>query len=107
MFIQQPPPCQLCRVPRMRYETQQQAIVTRLNGIESQVRGIRRMVQEPRLCVEILQQLAAAEAALNRISLAVFRFHVEKCVPEGIAKGDPERTQRLAELVDIFDRFSK
>jgi DNA-binding FrmR family transcriptional regulator len=88
-------------------EAQQQAIVTRLNRIEGQVRGIRRMVQEPRLCVEILQQLSAAEAALNRISLAVFRFHVEKCVPEGIAKGDPDRTQRLSELVDIFDRFAR
>jgi CsoR family transcriptional regulator, copper-sensing transcriptional repressor len=88
-------------------ETQQQAIVTRLNRIEGQVRGIRRMVQEPRLCVEILQQLAAAEAALNRISLAVFRFHVEKCVPEAVAKGEPERRQELSELVDIFDRFSK
>jgi CsoR family transcriptional regulator, copper-sensing transcriptional repressor len=88
-------------------EAQQQAIVTRLNRIEGQVRGIRRMVQEPRLCIEILQQLAAAEAALNRISLAVFRFHVEKCVPEGIEKGDPDRTQRLSELVDIFDRFAK
>ena len=88
-------------------EAQQQAIVTRLNRIEGQVRGIRRMVQELRLCVEILQQLAAAEAALNRISLAVFRFHVEKCVPDGITKGDPERTERLSELVDIFDRFAK
>ncbi len=88
-------------------EHQQQAIVTRLNRIEGQVRGIRRMVQEPRLCVEILQQLAAAEAALNRISLAVFKFHVEKCVPEGIAQGDSEREKRLNELVDIFDRFSK
>jgi DNA-binding FrmR family transcriptional regulator len=88
-------------------EAQQQAIVTRLNRIEGQVRGIRRMVQEPRLCVEILQQLSAAEAALNRISLSVFRFHVEKCVPEGIEKGEPDRTARLTELVDIFDRFSK
>src|SRR3954468_9961407 len=88
-------------------QSQQQAIGTRLNRIEGQVRGIRRMVQEPRLCVEILQQLAAAEAALNRISLSVFRFHVEKCVPDGIEKGDPERTQRLSELVDIFDRFAK
>ena len=85
---------------------QQQAIVTRLNRIEGQVRGIRRMVQEPRLCVEILQQLAAAEAALNRISLSVFRFHVERCVPEGITQGEPERSKRLAELIDIFDRFA-
>ena len=88
-------------------ETQQQAIVTRLNRIEGQVRGIRRMVQEPRLCIEILQQLAAADAALTRISLAVFRFHVEKCVPEAVNKGEHERRQELSELVDIFDRFAK
>jgi DNA-binding FrmR family transcriptional regulator len=86
---------------------QQQALVTRLNRIEGQIRGIRRMVQEPRLCVEILQQLAAAEAAMNRISLAVLRFHVEKCVPDGIDKGEPERSKRLSELIDIFDRFAK
>jgi DNA-binding FrmR family transcriptional regulator len=88
-------------------EGQQQSLVTRLNRIEGQIRGIRRMVQEPRLCVEILQQLAAAEAALNRISLAVLRHHVETCVPEGLAKGEFEGKQRLAELVDIFDRFAK
>lgn len=88
-------------------DAQQQAIVTRLNRIEGQVRGIRRMVQEPRLCVEILQQLAAAEAALNRISLVVFRFHVEKCVPDAMARGESERAQELSELVDIFDRFAK
>jgi len=87
--------------------TQQQALVTRLNRIEGQVRGIRRMVEEPRLCVEILQQLAAAEAALNRISLAIVKTHVEKCVPEGIDLGGPERKRRLDELVDIFDRFAK
>jgi DNA-binding FrmR family transcriptional regulator len=86
---------------------QQQALVTRLNRVEGQVRGIRRMVEEPRLCIEILQQLAAAEAALNRVSLAVLRCHVEKCVPEGIAQGEAESTRRLKELIDIFDRFGK
>jgi DNA-binding FrmR family transcriptional regulator len=86
---------------------QQQALVTRLNRVEGQVRGIRRMIEEPRLCVEILQQLAAAEAALNRISLAVLRSHVEKCVPEGIEQGEDERNKRLKELVDIFDRFGR
>jgi len=88
-------------------DNQQQSLVTRLNRVEGQIRGIRRMVQEPRLCVELLQQLSAAEAALNRISLAVFRFHVERCVPDGIVQGEPEKTRRLAELVDIFDRFAK
>ena len=88
-------------------EAHQQALVARLNRVEGQIRGIRRMVQEPRLCVEILQQLAAAEAALNRISLAIVKYHVGFCVPEGLNKGDTERSKRLAELVDIFDRFAK
>ena len=88
-------------------EARQQSLVTRLNRIEGQIRGIRRMVQEPRLCVDILQQLAAAEAALNRISLAVLKFHVETCVPQGIEQGEPERSKQLGELVDIFDRFAK
>jgi DNA-binding FrmR family transcriptional regulator len=88
-------------------DIQQQAIVTRLNRVEGQIRGIRRMVQEPRLCVEILQQLSAAEAALNRISLVVFKFHVERCVPEGIEQGEAEKSSQLSELVDIFDRFAK
>lgn len=85
---------------------QQQLLVTRLNRVEGQVRGIRRMVQEPRLCVEILQQLAAAEAALNRVSLAILKYHVEHCVPEGAAISPEEGSVRLKELVDIFDRFS-
>jgi DNA-binding FrmR family transcriptional regulator len=87
--------------------TEQQALVTRLNRIEGQIRGIRRMVQEPRLCIEILQQLAAAEAALNRISLAIFKYHVDTCVTDGVAKGEVERKKSLSELVDIFDRFAK
>lgn len=85
----------------------QQALLTRLNRIEGQIRGIRRMVQEPRLCIEILQQLAAAEAALNRISLAMFKHHVEHCVRDAAAKGEAERRKQLNELVDIFDRFAK
>ena len=81
--------------------------MTRLNRVEGQIRGIRRMVQEPRLCIEVLQQLSAAEAALNRISLGVFKYHVEHCVPEGVAEGEPEKTRQLSELVDIFDRFAR
>lgn len=88
-------------------ETQQPAIVTRLNRVEGQVRGIRRMVQERRRCVEIMQQLSAAEAALNRIRLAVFKYHVERFVPDGVVQGEPEKTRRLSELVDIVDRFAR
>jgi CsoR family transcriptional regulator, copper-sensing transcriptional repressor len=87
--------------------TQQQALITRLNRIEGQVRGIRRMVQEPRRCIDILQQLAAAEAAMNRVSVAILTFHVRECLPEAAARGEEERSRQLAELVDIFDRFMR
>jgi DNA-binding FrmR family transcriptional regulator len=87
--------------------SEQQALLTRLNRVEGQIRGIRRMVQEPRPCIEILQQLAAAEAALNRISLAIFKHHVDTCVTDAMSKGEPERRKQLDELVDIFDRFAK
>lgn len=84
-----------------------QALVTRLNRVEGQIRGIRRMVLDPRPCVEVLQQLAAAEAALNRISLAIFKHHVDTCVADALSKGEIERRKQMDELVDIFDRFAK
>jgi DNA-binding FrmR family transcriptional regulator len=85
----------------------QQSMTARLNRVEGQLRGIRRMVQEPRLCIEVLQQLAAAEAALNRVSLEVFRFHVDVCVPNDIAADASVTDTRLGELTEIFDRFTK
>jgi CsoR family transcriptional regulator, copper-sensing transcriptional repressor len=97
----------LSRDVPMLAAAEQQALITRLNRIEGQIRGIRRMVQEPRLCVEILQQLAAAEAALNRISLAIFKYHVDNCVSDGAAQTEADRRKQLNELVDIFDRFAK
>ena len=85
----------------------QEALVRRLNRIEGQVRGIRRMIEESRSCLEVLQQLAAAEAALDRIGLAIFRHHVDHCVRDGLSKGEVETRRQLNELVDIFDRFGK
>lgn len=85
----------------------QSALFRRLNRIEGQVRGIRRMLEEPRPCIEVLQQLSAAEAALNRIRLAVFKHHVDHCVRESLSKGESESRDQLNELVDIFDRFGR
>jgi DNA-binding FrmR family transcriptional regulator len=82
-------------------------LVRRLNRIEGQVRGIRRMIDESRSCLEVLQQVAAAEAALGRISFAIFKHHVDYCVSESVDAGDGECRRRLDELVDIFDRFGK
>jgi len=86
---------------------QQQTIVAKLGRVEQQVRVIRKMIQEPELCADILQQLAQAEASLNKVSLTVLKMHVETCVPGGINASAEEGRDRLSELVDIFDRFAK
>jgi DNA-binding FrmR family transcriptional regulator len=87
-------------------EAHQRELVNRLKRIEGQLGGIRRMIEEPRLCIEILQQLAAAQAALRRVSRSILNYHVSKCVPDGVTHGGAEQRKRLSELVDIFDRFS-
>lgn len=84
-----------------------EALGRRLNRIEGQVRGIRRMIDDARPCLEVLQQVAAAEAALGRIGLALVRHHVDHCVHDGLVKGEAEARQQLHELVDIFDRFGR
>ena len=88
-------------------KTQREVLVARLNRAEGQLRGIRRMIQEPRPCIELLQQLAAAESALGRISHSVFKFHVESCIPDGMSKGKAEQQKQLKELIDIFDRHAR
>jgi DNA-binding FrmR family transcriptional regulator len=85
----------------------QRDVLARLKRIEGQLRGIRKMIEEPRLCIAILQQLAAAEAAIARVSHVILKFHVEKCVPHSVALGVDEHSESLAELVDIVDRFSR
>lgn len=87
--------------------TQQETIVAKLGRVEQQVRVIRKMIQEPELCADLLQQLALAEASLNKVSLTVLKMHVETCVPGGVNASPEEGKNRLSELIDIFDRFAK
>jgi CsoR family transcriptional regulator, copper-sensing transcriptional repressor len=86
---------------------QQAELSRRLRRIEGQVQGIQRMVDEPRLCIDILQQLAAVDAAIDRVRVAIFRYHVSHCVPAAIKRGGNDRTRRIAELADIVDQFCK
>jgi DNA-binding FrmR family transcriptional regulator len=84
-----------------------ESLLRRLNRIEGQLRGIRRMVEEPRPCIDVLQQLAAAEAALGRIGLAVFKHHVDHCIAPYMTSENGDGRKNLDELVAIFDRFGK
>ena len=79
----------------------------RLKKIEGQVRGIVRMVEAERYCVDILTQLRAARAALRRVEDSVLQEHVEHCVAQAIRSGDAaEQRRKVEELLDVLVRFS-
>jgi len=79
----------------------------RLKRIEGQVRGLVRMVEEERYCVDILTQLRAVRAALRRVEESVLRDHVEHCVAEALKSGSAVRQkQKVDELVGVLGRFS-
>jgi DNA-binding FrmR family transcriptional regulator len=79
----------------------------RLRKVEGQVRGISRMVEDERYCVDILTQVRAARAALKRVEEAIVREHVEHCVAQAIHGGDGvEQRAKLDELLDVLGRFS-
>lgn len=88
-------------------KAQQETLTSRLSRVEQQIHVIRRMIQEPAVCADLLTQLAQAEAALAKVSTTMLKMHVETCVPTGVAAGEEEGKARLSELVDIFDRFAK
>ncbi len=82
----------------------QAATVRRLNRIEGQVRGLARMIEEDRYCIDVLQQVKAVKAALAKVETEILKAHADTCVEEAIASGDPAAQRRkFAELVGLFE----
>jgi DNA-binding FrmR family transcriptional regulator len=76
----------------------------RLSRIEGQIRGIGRMVEDEQYCVDILTQVAAVRAALDRVALGVLEDHVRGCVAEAVASDQGEH--HIEELVSVLERFA-
>ncbi len=92
--------------------TMQQASKTscrkRLNRIEGQVRGLARMVDEDRYCIDIVTQIAAVRAALGRVEQEILRDHVAHCVDHAIKSGNAaEQRRKVAELMDVLARSQR
>jgi DNA-binding FrmR family transcriptional regulator len=80
----------------------------RLNRIEGQVRGLARMVDEDRYCIDIVTQISAVRAALRRVEEEVLRDHVAHCVEGAIASGNrADQRQKIAELMDVLGRSDR
>jgi DNA-binding FrmR family transcriptional regulator len=80
----------------------------RLNRIEGQVRGLARMVEEDRYCIDIVTQIAAVRAALRRAQEEILRDHVAHCVEHAIVSGSrAEQRRKIAELMEVIGRAER
>ena len=84
------------------------SVQKRLNRIEGQVRGLSRMVDEDRYCIDIITQIAAVRAALGKVEDELLRDHVGHCVEHAIASGNKvDQRQKITELMDVLTRSSR
>jgi DNA-binding FrmR family transcriptional regulator len=90
------------------YVADKDALVKRLHRIEGQVRGIERMVEDERYCIDILTQIAATTTALESLAFQILEGHVESCVAGALSSGDAgEAAAKSRELLDAVHRFSR
>jgi DNA-binding FrmR family transcriptional regulator len=84
------------------------AALKRLKRIEGQVRGLSRMVEDDRYCIDIVTQIGAVRAALRKVEEEVLRDHVAHCVDGAIASGNrAQQRRKIAELMDVFGRADR
>lgn len=82
--------------------------VSRMRRIEGQARGIARMMEDERYCVDILQQLAALEAAVRVTRMKVLNIHANSCLRETIESGDQTgQVEKLSELIALFEKMGR
>ena len=84
------------------YTMHKQQLQTRLRRIEGQVRGVARMIDEDKYCVDVVTQAAAIQAALDKVSLGLLDGHIRGCVREEIEAGGGEA--KVDELFQVMDR---
>src|SRR5438876_12022846 len=90
------------------YAENKEALVKRLHRVEGQVRGIEKMVEEDRYCIDILTQIGAVSTALESLALEVLDDHVNHCVVRALASGDKaDAAEKTEELLAAARRFAK
>jgi len=90
------------------YVADREALVRRLHRIEGQVRGIERMLEEDRYCIDVITQIAAVNTALESLAFRILDEHVNHCVAGALASGDPaEAGEKSKELLEAVHRFAR
>jgi DNA-binding FrmR family transcriptional regulator len=83
-------------------------LLNRLARIEGQVRGVARMVEADRYCIDVLNQLQAVRAALAKVETEMLRDHLGHCIESAIVRGDQaEQRQKAGELIELLERATR
>ena len=94
--------------PERGYSTRKDDYTKRLNRIEGQVRGIRRMIEEDTYCIDVLTQVSAVTKALQAVAVGLLDEHVRHCVKNAVADGDAEALEAMvAEATRAIERLLK
>jgi len=90
------------------YTKDKDALIKRLHRIEGQVRGVEKMVEDNRYCIDVLTQIAAVNTALEAVAFKILDEHVNHCVAGALASGDEaDARQKTSELLEAVHRFAK
>lgn len=92
-----------CRQGDHGYGEHREELLARLRRIEGQVRGLQRMIENDRYCIDILTQMSAVQAALNRVGLTILSGHTKSCVTAAARHGDEDA--KIEELMAVIKRF--
>lgn len=84
---------------KQRSEAEYKDLLNRLNRIEGQIRGIRRMVENDAYCTDVLTQCAAVNAAMNSFNKVLLSNHIHTCVVEGIRNGEEDVIEELVKMM--------
>ncbi|MGB9839955.1 metal-sensitive transcriptional regulator [Thermovenabulum sp.] len=87
------------------YLNKKENIKVRLSRIEGQIKGIEKMIEEGKYCVDVLNQIAAVRAALKKVGLIILREHTKGCVLN--SKGTHEEEEKINELMELIEKFLK
>ena len=88
----------------MRDEKELKDLIHRLNRVEGQIRGIKGMLEKDAYCIDILNQVSAANSALNSFTKVLLSNHIKSCVADDVRQGSEEK---LDELVQTLQKFMK
>lgn len=91
----------------MLEDDEKNKLVNRLRRLEGQIRAIQKMLEDEAYCVDVLTQISAALGAMNKVGSIVLENHLKTCVKDAMNSGEKEKDEKLAELIDIFRKYSR